>query len=345
MKKERLFTNRQLLTLLWPLIIEQMLEILVGMADTVMVSSVGEAAISGVSLVDMINQLIITLFGALATGGAVVTSQHLGAKRPEDAAKSAGQLVGLSAILGVGVAAFCLITRTAQLRLFFGTITDEVMQACLTYFTITALSFPFLALYNAGAAIFRSTGNSAVSMKVSVIVNGINFCGNALCVFVLKMGVAGVAVPTLISRAVGACIILALAARQDYQLRITPQSVTRFEGRTVKSILHIGKPDPSAANPNDVSATEGDALSFTVKLSNASSTSTSFDFVLKDGTATSDDYGSATFSNGVTYDAATGTFATIAGQIAVPAATYTQETDGTYTVTPGTTTVTVTGTV
>ena len=98
MQKERLFTNRQLLTLLWPLIIEQMLEILVGMADTVMVSSVGEAAISGVSLVDMINQLIITLFGALATGGAVVTSQHLGAKRPEDAAKSAGQLVGLSAI-------------------------------------------------------------------------------------------------------------------------------------------------------------------------------------------------------------------------------------------------------
>ena len=242
MQKERLFTNRQLLTLLWPLIIEQMLEILVGMADTVMVSSVGEAAISGVSLVDMINQLIITLFGALATGGAVVTSQHLGAKRPGDAAKSAGQLVGLSAILGVGVAAFCLITRTAQLRLFFGTITDEVMQACLTYFTITALSFPFLALYNAGAAIFRSTGNSAVSMKVSVIVNGINFCGNALCVFVLKMGVAGVAVPTLISRAVGACIILALAARQDYQLRITPQSVTRFEGRTVKSILYIGIP-------------------------------------------------------------------------------------------------------
>ena len=121
-------------------------------------------------------------------------------------------------------------------------ITDEVMQACLTYFTITALSFPFVALYNAGAAIFRSTGNSAVSMKVSVIVNGINFCGNALCVFVLKMGVAGVAVPTLISRAVGACIILALAARQDYQLRITPQSVTRFEGRTVKSILYIGIP-------------------------------------------------------------------------------------------------------
>ena len=242
MKKERLFTNRQLLTLLWPLVIEQALEILVGMADTVMVSSVGEAAISGVSLVDMINQLIITLFGALATGGAVVTSQYLGAKRQEDAAKSAGQLVGLSALLGVGVAAFCLLTRTAQLRLFFGTITDDVMEACLVYFTITSLSFPFLALYNAGAAIFRSTGNSAVSMKVSVIVNAINFFGNAFCVFVLKMGVAGVAVPTLISRAVGAVIILALAAKPEYILHITPRTVTHLERSTAKNILYIGIP-------------------------------------------------------------------------------------------------------
>ena len=242
MKKERLFTNRQLLTLLWPLIIEQALGVLVGMADTVMVSSVGEAAISGVSLVDMINQLVITLFGALATGGAVVTSQYLGAKRQGDAAKSAGQLVGLSALLGVSVAAFCLLTRTAQLRLFFGTITDDVMEACLVYFTITSLSFPFLALYNAGAAIFRSTGNSAVSMKVSVLVNAINFCGNAFCVFVLKMGVAGVAVPTLISRAVGAAIILALAAKRDYVLRITLRTVTHLERSTAKNILYIGIP-------------------------------------------------------------------------------------------------------
>ena len=242
MRKERLFTNRQLLTLLWPLVIEQALGVLVGMADTVMVSSVGEAAISGVSLVDMINQLVITLFGALATGGAVVTSQYLGAKRQGDAAKSAGQLVGLSALLGVGVAAFCLLTRTAQLRLFFGTITDDVMEACLVYFTITSLSFPFLALYNAGAAIFRSTGNSAVSMKVSVIVNAINFFGNAFCVFVLKMGVAGVAVPTLISRAVGAAIILALAAKPEYILHITPRTVTHLERSTAKNILYIGIP-------------------------------------------------------------------------------------------------------
>ena len=241
-KTAPLFTNHQLLTLLWPLVIEQALEVLVGMADTMMVSSAGEAAISGVSLVDMINQLIITIFGALATGGAVVTSQYLGAKKPGDAARSAGQLVALSAILGTAVAVFCLLTRTAQLRLFFGTIEDDVMEAALTYFTITALSFPFLALYNAGAAIFRSTGNSAVSMKVSFLVNIINFCGNALCVYGLHMGVAGVAVPTLVSRTVGAVIILSLASRPDYLLRITPRSVTRLQGGTVRRILAIGVP-------------------------------------------------------------------------------------------------------
>ena len=237
-----IFTNHQLITLLWPLIIEQALEVLVGMADTMMVSSAGEAAISGVSLVDMINQLIITVFAALATGGAVVTSQYLGARKPEEATRSAGQLVTLSALLGTGIAAFCLVLRTPLLRLFFGSITDDVMTAALIYFTITALSFPFLALYNAGAAIFRSTGNSAVSMKVSVIVNIINFCGNALCVYVLKMGVAGVAVPTLVSRAVGAVIILSLAARPDYLLRLTARTVTRLEPHTVKSILAIGIP-------------------------------------------------------------------------------------------------------
>ena len=241
-QKKPIFTNHQLITLLWPLIIEQALEVLVGMADTMMVSSAGEAAISGVSLVDMINQLIITVFAALATGGAVVTSQYLGARKPEEATRSAGQLVTLSALLGTGIAAFCLVLRTPLLRLFFGSITDDVMTAALIYFTITALSFPFLALYNAGAAIFRSTGNSAVSMKVSVIVNIINFCGNALCVYVLKMGVDGVAVPTLVSRAVGAVITLSLAARPDYLLRLTARTVTRLEPHTVKSILAIGIP-------------------------------------------------------------------------------------------------------
>ena len=243
MEKERLFTNRQLVRLLWPLVIEQTLAILVGMSDTVMVSSVGEAAISGVSLVDMINNLIINVFAALATGGAVVTSQFLGARKPEEASRSAGQLVTLSALLGVAVAAFCLLLRAPLLRLFFGSIDDSVMREALIYFTITGLSYPFLALYNAGAAIFRSTGNSAVSMKVSVIMNLINIAGNALCVYVLKMGTAGVAVPTLVSRAFGAVVILYLAAaHHDNPARVTWEGVRHLQPTMARNILYIGIP-------------------------------------------------------------------------------------------------------
>lgn len=240
--KQMLFSNRQLLTLLWPLVVEQALAVLVGMADTVMVSSVGEAAISGVSLVDMINVLIFTVFAALSTGGAVVTSQLLGAQKPEEAARSAGQLVGLSAVLGIAVMALCLAFKQGLLRLFFGTIADDVMQASLIYFTITACSYPFMALYNAGAAIFRSIGSSAVSMRVSVLVNLINVAGNALCIFVFKMGIAGVAVPTLISRMVGAAVILMLAAQPENPLQIHWATVRRWQPAMIKNILYIGIP-------------------------------------------------------------------------------------------------------
>ena len=241
-KLEKQFTNGQLLRLLWPLVIEQALSALVGMSDTVMVSSVGEAAISGVSLVDMINNLIINVFAALATGGAVVTSQFLGARHPDDARRSAGQLVALSGVLGLAVMAFCLVFRQGMLRLFFGQIEDDVMAAAMTYFLITGLSYPFLALYNAGAAIFRSVGNSAVSMRVSLLMNLINVCGNAFCVFVLKMGVAGVSVPTLVSRAVGAVLILTMTNRHDNPARVTLDNVFRPRLVMVRNILYIGIP-------------------------------------------------------------------------------------------------------
>jgi len=240
--KNRLFTNRALLMLLWPLVVEQGLAILVGMADTMMVSFAGEAAISGVSLVDMINQLFFTVFAALATGGAVITSQLLGAQRKADAARSAGQLVTLSAVLGVAVMTVCLVFRRPVLRLLFGTITEDVMAAALTYFTITALSYPFLALYNAGAAIFRSTGNSAISMRVSALVNLINVAGNAFCIYYLRMGIAGVAIPTLLSRIVGAFVILYLSAGFQNPVRVTLGNVRRLDRKMAGSILYIGIP-------------------------------------------------------------------------------------------------------
>ena len=243
MTEQRLFSNQRLIRLIIPLVIEQALTILVGMCDGVMVSSVGEAAISGVSLVDMINNVILVLFAALATGGAVVTSQFLGARQGEKARQSAGQLVLMSAVLGVAAAALCLVFAKNLMRLFFGSIDDNVMAAGLTYLHITALSFPFIALYNAGAAIFRSVGNSKVSMQVSLLMNGINVVGNAICIFVLKMGVAGVAVPTVVSRCVAAVVILLLAAKPNQELCLKWGAICRADGKMMGSILRIGVPN------------------------------------------------------------------------------------------------------
>lgn len=242
MAQERLFSGKRLIRLIIPLIIEQALTILVGMCDGIMVSSVGEAAISGVSLVDMINAVILVLFAALATGGAVVTSQFLGARQEEKAKQSAGQLVLMAGGLGTLAMLLCLVFARGLMKLFFGSIDQDVMEAGLIYLRITALSFPFIALYNAGAAIFRSVGNSKVSMQVSLLMNAINVCGNAICIFVLKMGVAGVAVPTLVSRLVAAVLILWLASRPKQEVYLQKQAVSHVEKKMMRSILRIGVP-------------------------------------------------------------------------------------------------------
>ena len=203
-----LFSQRDLLRLVGPLLVEQLLAVTVGMADTMMVSRCGEAAISGVSLVDMINNLIIVLFAALATGGAVVVSQYLGAKEQKHANASSGQLILLSALLGVGVGVFCFVLARPMIRLCYGSIDADVLEAGVLYLRITAVSYPFLAMYNAGAALFRSMGNSKISMQISILMNVINIVGNAVCIFVLGMGVDGVAWPSVLSRAVAAVLIL-----------------------------------------------------------------------------------------------------------------------------------------
>ena len=240
--EQRLFSNQKLIKLIIPLVIEQGLTILVGMADGVMVSSVGEAAISGVSLVDMINAVILVLFAALATGGAVVTSQFLGARNMEKARKSAGQLVLMATALGIITMVPCLILDEELLMLCFGAIEADVKQAGLQYLRITALSFPFIALYNAGAAIFRSVGNSKVSMKVSMLMNIINVAGNAFCIFVLKWGVYGVAVPTLVSRAVAGIYMMILTAKPGQELSLSREGLTTVDQKMMGNILRIGIP-------------------------------------------------------------------------------------------------------
>ena len=240
--ENRLFSNKRLIKLIIPLVIEQGLTILVGMADGVMVSSVGEAAISGVSLVDMINAVILVLFAALATGGSVVTSQFLGARNYEKAQRSVGQLVLMAVALGIATMVPCILFDEQLIRLCFGSIEADVMEACLKYLRITAVSFPFIALYNAGAAIFRSTGNSKVSMQASMVMNIINVVGNAFCIYVLKWGVYGVAVPTLISRAAAGIYMVWKVTRPRQELRLTKQGISHLDGPMMGSILRIGIP-------------------------------------------------------------------------------------------------------
>lgn len=240
--EKRLFSNKRLIKLIVPLVIEQGLTILVGMADGVMVSSVGEAAISGVSLVDMINAVILVLFAALATGGSVVTSQFLGAKDLEKARRSVGQLVLMAIALGIAAMVPCIVFDKQLMRLCFGAIEADVMEAGLKYLRITALSFPFIALYNAGAAIFRSTGNSKESMQASMLMNIINVVGNYICIFIFKWGVYGVAIPTLISRAAAGIYMVWRVTRPNQELRLSRQGLSHLDGPMMGSILRIGVP-------------------------------------------------------------------------------------------------------
>lgn len=235
-----LFTNRELIRLVVPLFIEQLLAVTVGMADTMMVSRCGEAAISGVSLVDMINILLINMFAALATGGTVVVSQYLGAQHEADANHAAGQLVLLSLLVSCVVGGACVVGARGILSVVYGTVGEDVLAAGVLYLRITALSYPFLALYNAGAALARSMGDSGISMRVSVIMNVVNVTGNAVCIFGLGMGVEGVALPSLASRMLAAVLMLRACCKPGNLIRLKLER--SIDGPMARRILHIGVP-------------------------------------------------------------------------------------------------------
>jgi putative MATE family efflux protein len=241
-QKSRMFTGPALKKLIVPLVIEQILAVLVGMADVVMVSSAGEAAVSGVSLVDMINVLLINIFSALATGGAVVSAQFLGAGRQDKACDAANQLMSITILISAGIMGIVLLLQKPILRLFFGSISDDVMSSALTYLQISALSYPFLACYNSGAALFRSMNNSKVTMIVSAGMNVINIVGNAICIYGLDMKVAGVAIPSLISRAVAAIVIFWLLSSPTHVIHVRLRQTLRLNWEITKRILYIGIP-------------------------------------------------------------------------------------------------------
>ena len=238
-----MFTRKDLTKLLLPLIVEQLLAVLVGMADVVMVAAVGETAVSGVSLVDSISILIIQMLAALATGGSVVCAQYIGKKQPENACEAAGQLILVTTLVSVVIAAIALIGNRHVLALIFGKVEDSVMRNAQIYFWLSALSYPFLAVYNSCAALYRAMGNSKVSMYASLVMNAINIAGNAICVFGLHMGVEGVGIPTLVSRAFAAILMLFLIQRPQNVIRIRNLQELRFNGRMIKDILKVGVPN------------------------------------------------------------------------------------------------------
>lgn len=241
-QSEPLFSNKRLFQLLWPLLVEQLLNVLVGMVDVVMVASIGESAVSGVALVDSINILLIQFLAALTTGGAVVCSQFIGMKDMKRVSQSSGQLFVIT--VGGSLAAMVgfLLGGRQLLRFIFGTVEADVMKNAYTYFVITAFSFPFLALYNSSAALFRSLGNSQISMRVSLLMNGMNVVGNALCIYILKMGVTGVAIPTLISRMTAAILLFVLLQKPDNLVRVQGIQDLRPKGTMIRKILGIGIP-------------------------------------------------------------------------------------------------------
>lgn len=238
-----LFSNNDMRRMIVPLFLEQLLVMLVGLADTLIVSYAGEAAVSGVSLVNQFNTIFIYLFTALASGGAVVISQYIGRREGEHAGEAASQLLLFSAVFSILIAAVVLLGNEAMLGLLFGKVEKPVMDACITYLRISAYSYPALAVYNAGAAIYRSLGKTNVTMYLSIASNAINVIGNVIGVFVLKAGVAGVAWPSFIARVFSAAAITALCFQKKNYVAYRRKWIFSWKGRLMRSILNVAVPN------------------------------------------------------------------------------------------------------
>lgn len=237
------FTNKDLKNMIIPLFFEQLLVMLVGIIDTFIVSFVGESAVSGVSLVNSFNTIFIYLFTALASGGAVVISQYIGRKEQEATNRASGQLLMFSIVFSFILMILVLIFNESLLRLLFGRVENSVMQACITYLRISAYSYPALAIYNAGAALYRSMAKTSTTMYISIVSNIINCIGNCIGVFVLNAGVAGVAYPSLIARVFSAVVITFLCFNKTLTTYYEKKHIFVFDAKMLKRVLNIAVPN------------------------------------------------------------------------------------------------------
>lgn len=239
----RLFSRNDLVRLIIPLIVDQFLQVAVGLSDSIMVARVGEAAVSGVSLVDTVMLLIINIFTALATGGAVIAGQYLGRKDPKTGCEATAQLFNFTFLFSIFIMILGYLGQNVILYHVFGKIEPEVMKDSRTYLLIVLSSIPMIAMYNAGAAIFRAMGNSNIAMKTSLLMNSINVFGNALLIFGFHRGVEGVAIPTVVSRGVACVVILILLNNQEHELHILRPYPFKIKWNVLKKILYIGIPN------------------------------------------------------------------------------------------------------
>lgn len=237
-----LFPKGFLKALIIPLLIEQILTLTIGMADTIMVASVGESAVSGISLVDSLSALFIQLFAAFATGGAVVASQYLGRKDRESASLAAKQLLIITALFSGIITAIGLIFNRGILALVFGHIEDDVMNYALQYFVFILISYPFLAITNSCNALCRSMGKSRITMLVSIVMNIINISGNAILIFIFHLGSMGAGIASLLSRVIGAVIMLIVVSDRKLEIHVEQLYRINIIPSMIKRILRIGLP-------------------------------------------------------------------------------------------------------
>ena len=243
-QQQHMFSNRLICSLLIPVVLEQLLNSIMGTADTMMVSNVGSAAISAVSLVDSINVLVIQAFSALAAGGAIICAQYIGQRNKEKANESARQVLFIITAISVAVSLICLVFQKPLLRLIFGLVEPAVMRASETYFFYTALSFPFIAAYDSAASIFRAQDNTKGPMIISMISNVMNIAGNAVMIWVFHMGVAGAALSTLISRIFCAVVVIIQLRKEKEGQEIVVRDYfeIRPDWSMIRRILGLGIP-------------------------------------------------------------------------------------------------------
>ena len=242
MKQQHMFSNKMIAGILIPVVLEQLLNSIMGTADTMMVSNIGSAAISAVSLVDSINILVIQAFSALAAGGAIVCSQYIGQQNKKMANESARQVLFIITAISIAVSVLCLGFKKPLLRLIFGSVEADVMRASETYFFYTAISFPFIAAYDSAASIFRAQENTKGPMLISMISNAMNIVGNAIMIWIFHMGVAGAAISTLVSRIFCAVVVLIQLRKDRQPIVVRDYLKIRPDWAMIRRILGIGIP-------------------------------------------------------------------------------------------------------